>query len=713
MGDSRRFTAWGSEYTLTGLNGRAEDIQAGAARVEQLIACRVIAAQKALTSWTGRHAATFATEINGVLARAGDLATALRDRASYLRYFPTGNVYGGYAGPVPVASVAVPGGVDSAVPADLRYYVTTSLVQRSGFQSAANRVHVDGVSGVSHSARPPNPTEREALRDKGWIEADIADYVVEYDRPLDAGNVMEIVELSPVDDLVSPIITAADGLESFVYAVAAAFETADNASLLDLLTLVEPADLAGRPLDALVREVVGRLTTPMGYAELDALMADVTALGAYYPALPAELLRSLGAEGFDTVVASMQVAWDPAQQPNPSGILSVAGEWSLLVARATELGGLTDQEIFDLVYSIDIDALAVTVSGPETFSASFLGPAFDRLWAREISGWSSGLNAILFSGDSRVAALLAANRNEGFAADRLDDDAALRVEVASAGFGDQGAAAAALLENLYYHRVLEHLAHDPPLGGALEVSKQALADFVASGAAWNPGSYEALAYIGTLHFDAMAAQLKTNSANHHSLPAVTDGQLQAFYAQLFGSDPARAITFDHFGPYAQQLLSGDVVGGTYTASTTDLENLRGMMLGALALDETDDRKRRDKGISVLRQGAGHLKPGKLGWVVSLAAGKAIDLIPGPKSEMPKVSQAVDDAYRLAAVGALLDHPDQLARYLPDSGRQDDLRDFYETALAGDPAALAEVDDIVLSSDLEDFVDQVLPTASTP
>lgn len=263
MADVVEFSKEGRTYRVMGLQAKARSIGSAASALDEAVEQRLAAAKKALVAWEGAHAATFAEDVNGVLAqmvtlhqtvsRAGRVAAAFPD--------PPGAIPGAnwiLDDPYASARVEVPSndGTAAAVVADLREYTTVASGQDDTFATRAGAVNLDGVTAEVSYERALNPAERQRLLDDGRSQQEVdAATTTQTDTVTDVSTLVTLPDAGP---LVAPLRAASQRVGEFVSAVALAFEK-DHKGLLDVLA--GHPELAAGVIDVLLD---GRVDTAQG-----------------------------------------------------------------------------------------------------------------------------------------------------------------------------------------------------------------------------------------------------------------------------------------------------------------------------------------------------------------------------------------------------------------------------------------------------------------
>lgn len=275
--DVEVFDDGGRSYRVWGLHERARSGRAAAGELDAAIQARAAAARTALEHWSGRHAVTFAEEVNRILrqlaglrdrvARAADVYAAFPDR-------PGGNWFTAWLRDLftddpderEVPQVAVPpgGGTASAAVADLRAYVAVAQGQDERLAPFARTVDLDGTHAVVSYPRHAEPlgVHDPFLRFRS-VEPGHSAHLPGL---IDAGEIVTetvpdvrwVVRAPDPTPLVGPLVAGSGELTGFVEAVALAFEQGDQ-GYLDLLA--RDTDTAAGVLDVLAD---GRVDTAEG-----------------------------------------------------------------------------------------------------------------------------------------------------------------------------------------------------------------------------------------------------------------------------------------------------------------------------------------------------------------------------------------------------------------------------------------------------------------
>jgi hypothetical protein len=239
MADVVEFSKGGRTYRVMGLQAKARSIGSAASALDEAVEQRLAAAKKALVAWEGAHAATFAEDVNDVLAqmvtlhqtvsRAGRVAAAFPD--------PPGAVPGAnwtLDDPYASARVEVPSndGTAAALVADLRQYTSVASGQDGTFATRAGAVNLEDVTAQVSYERALNPAERQLLLDDGRSQQEVdAETTTQTDTVTDLSTLVTLPDARP---LVAPLRAASQRVGEFVSAVALAFEK-DHRGLLGVL----------------------------------------------------------------------------------------------------------------------------------------------------------------------------------------------------------------------------------------------------------------------------------------------------------------------------------------------------------------------------------------------------------------------------------------------------------------------------------------------
>lgn len=558
MADVRTLRAYGKSYELHGLAERAEQIKAAAAVAGAMVDARLGVARAALDTWHGAHAATFATELDVVIARAVGLHLALRARAAQVANFPltayTSPGQAAHGASIGAAGLAAPG-ASGADPEALRRYVDHSIGLGGQVPALAAEVHLDGVTGTVTSTRPLNPLERAEQVAAGAPGFVVDQAVVAIATPLEPVEIAGLVRLSGVDAEVRALLTTTQGLEAFTAAVAAAIEAADT-GLLHALALAGVSSggshLGTGTVDALVAHLLDPATSDQDLIAALGLLDDLAAL---VPAVTAAQLDGYEVtelvNRLDQLVAT-GVIGDPAEVSMP-----LAG------AVAAAVGSADDAAVARFVEQASLHTLGVLVSSTSSLDARFLAAAFDELWAADPV--ATAPMAVLYQGDRRVAALTALARDRHLAETTLLGDPKLGQLVLTDWYADGGAAAGALLTLVYHDRVLHDLAADAADTVSLLESQALLIDAMNERAVRHDGVREALARIATLHLDDIA-YIAENDTARPGWEDVGRDDLVSFYGELFQASGARAVTAAGYGQVTVVAFHAAVAAATAEGS---------------------------------------------------------------------------------------------------------------------------------------------------
>jgi hypothetical protein len=239
VSDVVTFAEDGRTYRVAGLQAKAEAIGRAAQEMDTLIEDRVRAAGRALEEWQGAHAATFVEDGNGVLSQMASLRVKLWHASRMLSAFPEAPtasigtmryvdaIYMGARLDPPSAN-----GAASAVPGDLRAYMTVSSGQDCRFASLADAVNLDGVTAEVSYERALTPGERQRQIDAGATPAEADEMTTTHTEPV--ADLEALIPLPSPRPMVPALVAASRALGEFASAVAIAFENADR-PLLDLL----------------------------------------------------------------------------------------------------------------------------------------------------------------------------------------------------------------------------------------------------------------------------------------------------------------------------------------------------------------------------------------------------------------------------------------------------------------------------------------------
>ena len=735
MGDSRRFAMGGRTYELTGLSAKASDIRAAANALSGLVDGRVRAANVALVEWQGPHAVTFTTHVNGILSSMAGFEASLRDRAAYLDFFPSSNP-AGYSSPQ-APRVASPSatGVVSADPAALRAYTSAAAAQPALLRPMPDTVNTDGISGTYTYERHLTEWERQRYAERGWPPAELDGMLVAGQKVMSAGDIADLVAVPPVAGRVEPIVATSGELETFVIAVAAAAESADN-GLLDALAF-SPGSGGGLQAQT-IGALAARLHDPfIGGAEMATTFAAVNGITRADPAAADEFVLALGPGGVNTVVDRMNTL----SSETDSGAIeqSVLSPFAAVMAQATRPGHLADEQVASLAAGMSLPALALLMSSGASFDGRFLEPATVALWSSNFfMVANSPLTAALFHDDFGVAAINGLLNNPDFAASWFTGDEQFVEDIATSSFDDGGAAAGALLANVYYEQVLADLANDPTMHASLAASEAALAKLVPK-TGFNDGAKVALAQIASLHFDKIAFTAGHGLNDADGLPGVERDQLVTFYSEIFDSDEAQELTAKGFGAFAtvqfasaaDEAAKSSDIWTNFNSEAASVGDVKRLFMGALGLGHEEDLAAHERwtgfsetvGMGLAR--AGIAFSGATGGMSallavppSLAIGVLVNLPAEPSFDAEGEEITYDRVVTLAAARVLVDRPGLLERAILDAGQTvdpDDIErlrsdEFLAGVLSGDPAASQEFDSLIHHFGLEDELREITEEA---
>jgi len=726
VGDAREFAMDGRTFRLIGLSGKADEVRAAANTVSGLMDNRVRSANAALLAWAGPHAITFASNVTGILSSMSGFEAALRDRAAYLEYFPSSNP-GGH--PTSAATrVPAPSGTGtvSADPEALRAYVASATTQPGSLRPLSGSVNTDGVRGSYTYERALTGWERQRYLDRGWPAAEVDLMRVTGQNVMSASDVDELVAAAPVDGHVEPIVAASVELDAFVLAVATAFETGDT-GLLDMLAF---APGSGGGLQAqTIGALVDHLQDPyLGADEMAAALGAVNAITFANPSAADQFVLALGPSGVDAVVDRMGVlAWET----DPIWIeQSLLSPFAALVWQATAPGHLSDDQIARLADGLSLPTLARLMSSGARFDQRLLEPATGALWSANFFSLDNDpLSAALFHDDYGVAAINGLLANPELAETWLNGDQQFVEDIATSAFNDDGAAAGALLANVYYEQVLADLANDPTMQASLDASALALARLVPK-SGFNGGASVALAQIATLHFDKISFTAEHGRNDADGLPGVENDQLVPFYSELFDSAEAQEISAKGLGAFAtvqfasaaDEAEKSSDIWTKFNSEAASVGALKNLFMGALGLDHEEDLAAYELwkgfgetvGMGLARAGISFAgatggTSALLGVPAALAVGTLVNLPAEPSSDARGKEIQYDRVVTVAAARVLVDRPDLLERAITDAGQAVNpndvalLRDdqFIADVLSGDQVATKEFDSLVHRFGLED------------
>ena len=289
-------------YRVYGLGEKVQVIGTAVFELDAIIGDRIDIANKVLAAWQGRHAVTFAEELNEVLAKMTQLRSRMRRAGRVLSAFP--DVPGALPGmlgffeevldgivdrafsPTPAARVQVPAAsaTASAIPGDLHEYALSASGQDERLSSLANTVNLDGVTADVSVERSLNAAERQRLIDAGAPPAMVGAETTIDIEAIGGYDLARLVALPDPQPLVSSLIAASFDLNTFVSGVALAFEQADQA-LLDLMA--DHPEQAAWIADLLID---GRI----GSAASLALILDPVSTSSHVLGLQLEAVRASG-----------------------------------------------------------------------------------------------------------------------------------------------------------------------------------------------------------------------------------------------------------------------------------------------------------------------------------------------------------------------------------------------------------------------------------